>query len=344
MKINLTKREVHPASGAIMMAIGIFLYADVEAFPLIDQNVGWMFIIALYLISIRLLTSLFLQFSRNEFIEKALRHPVRFFAMGTWIAGIFVLCQVTLKYFPEWLHVIQVAAGLNTSLYVVFLFGCIIQMRALLKNQAAFSPHGIILLSTVATQSLVITWAKIYTIPVKFLLIGVIIGALFYLCSVWLINGRYLNGENWSLKDDWPNTNCILHGALSITGLALVSTQALSGTGLLLVWLAVLLVLLSVETVEIVRAVKRVLAYGWKKGLFTYDVSQWSRNFTFGMFYAFSVAMPEPHSLTILHQFHTGFLLIWSWVVLLFLCVEIFLWASSASYSVREKEVTNLRR
>ncbi|WP_371019017.1 hypothetical protein [Pseudalkalibacillus sp. JSM 102089] len=342
MKANIKRREIHPASGAILMALGIFLYADVEAFPLIARNFGGMLLIGVWLISVSLLSSLVLQFSRREWRETVLHHPVRFFMMGTWVAGIFVLCQVTLKYFPESFYVIQILVILNTFLSFLFLGGSLIHFYSLLKEQSTASIHGIILLSTVTTQALVVTWAKMFALPLEVLMFGVVLGGLFYLCGTWCLSLRYLRGRNWSLKNDWKNTNCILHGALSITGLALVSTQALSATVSFFLWIAILLILLSVETIEIIRAVKRVQAYGWRKGLFTYDVSQWSRNFTFGMFYAFSIALPErQNSIALIDQFQHHFIFLWSWVVILLLCLEVILWIGSLS--LREKEPTTLQ-
>src|SRR5690606_9654592 len=102
---------------------------------------------------------------------------------------------------------------------------------------------------------------------------------------------RYLRG-GWSLVHDWNNTNCILHGAMSITGLAAALTLSVPLGFTVLVWGWVLAVFVVVEAVELLRAVKRVSALGWKEGVLSYHVSQWSRNFTFGMFYAFTVHLP----------------------------------------------------
>jgi len=41
--------------------------------------------------------------------------------------------------------------------------------------------------------------------------------------------------------------------------------------------------------VEIARAMKRTRLYGFAEGLLIYDPTQWSRNFTFGMLYAFTL-------------------------------------------------------
>jgi hypothetical protein len=58
-------------------------------------------------------------------------------------------------------------------------------------------------------------------------------------------------------------------------------------------WLYVALVFVAVEGIEALRLWLRVREYGWRAGVGVYDVSQWARNFTFGMFYAFTAAALE---------------------------------------------------
>jgi hypothetical protein len=55
-------------------------------------------------------------------------------------------------------------------------------------------------------------------------------------------------------------------------------------------WIYCALAFVLVEAVELVRLARRVRQYGWLGGVLVYDASQWARNFTFGMFYAFTVA------------------------------------------------------
>src|SRR5690606_3608447 len=87
------------------------------------------------------------------------------------------------------------------------------------------------------------------------------------------------------------NTNCMLHGAMSITGLALVVSGAVPLEATLALWIYVLGVFVTVEAIEIVRLIARIRAYGLRRGALTYRVTQWSRNFTFGMFVAFTLAL-----------------------------------------------------
>ena len=127
--------------------------------------------------------------------------------------------------------------------------------------------------------------------------------------------------------EDWTNTNCIIHGGLSITGLAIVSAEMFQEEILLYYWMLVLVVFCLVEGLEVVRAIKRVQKKGWREGIFSYNVSQWSRNFTFGMFYAFTMALHEnPYYKNKLYDFHEIFLSLWAWLVLIALVIEIVLW------------------
>jgi hypothetical protein len=155
-------------------------------------------------------------------------------------------------------------------------------------------PNGVILLTTVATQAVAFPAVRLFpdAVPVREIAYALLaLGLACYLAGAVLIFRRYLAGPRWRLATDWENTNCILHGALSISGFAAVVSGAV-GTGLLAAyWAMTLVVFVVVETIELGRLVTRVRAYGWREGVLVYDVSQWARNFTFGMFYAFTVAL-----------------------------------------------------
>src|SRR5690606_7422554 len=78
-----------------------------------------------------------------------------------------------------------------------------------------------------------------------------------------------------------------------ITGLAVVVWAATPPAVTLALWLYTLCVFVAVETVELVRLGTRIRRHGWRRGAFDYHVTQWSRNFTFGMFYAFTLALSQ---------------------------------------------------
>jgi hypothetical protein len=91
-------------------------------------------------------------------------------------------------------------------------------------------------------------------------------------------------------------------------------------------WAAVVVVLVLVEAVEIARLAARVREFGWRTGIAVYDPSQWARNFTFGMFYAFTLAFAQqdpaigPSTLNALRNL---VLANGAYIVLFFLAVEV---------------------
>ncbi|MBN8192836.1 hypothetical protein JI667_11850 [Bacillus sp. NTK074B] len=330
MKIIDDKDIVHPASGAVIMAIGIFLYAAVDAFTWINYTSGEVMAVFLIVLAVFTYQSIFKQWVLKPCFTVLIRNPVQSFAVGSWVAGLSVLSNVITKYFPAMSMGVQVMMMINTLLWVVFTANCFYQFKELMKRPSAYAPHGVVLLSAVATQSLVIYWLKVFSLP-KGLLIGVIsLGVLLYTIGLTIVVLRYIRGNPWTIIDDWPSTNCIIHGALSITGLALVTSEMFSGRIMMIFWLFVFILLICIEVMEVVRAVKRIQKLGWKRGIFTYHISQWSRNFTFGMFYAFTMTMHQnPYYMNDFYEFHQGFLHFWMWIVFLLLITEIGLWAGS---------------
>ncbi|WP_082235271.1 hypothetical protein [Halobacillus massiliensis] len=320
---------VNPASASIIMALGVFLYAAIEALPFFHLVIGQVLTGVLAVFGIIIYSALARQLFRG-FFYSLLKNPVNSFVIGSWIAGLSVLSEVTLKYYPDLLAAAQAIAVLNTGLYVLFMVICIYSFTKLIKYSGAHSPHGTVLLSTVATQSLVILWGDMFPfLPTSLLMTATLAGIVFYFIGIFLIGRRY-KLHHWSIAEDWTSTNCIIHGALSITGLALIAAGGISPFFMLIYWLIVFSMVLLVELLEILRAVKRVRTYGWKEGVFTYNVSQWSRNFTFGMFYAFTMMRHEgAYYLPGMYDFHETLLSLGVWVVFFFLAAEIIVWAGS---------------
>ncbi|EQB34700.1 MULTISPECIES: TDT family transporter [Virgibacillus] len=329
---------INPSSGAIIMALGIFLFVTIDAFPFLE-NIKLFFVFIFLYIGMLIYTLITIQLFHKDFLISLLINPVNSFVIGTWIAGISVLSNVIMKYLPEFHRFVQGIVCVNTLLWLGFLLICLYNFKRLYKKSQKYPVHGIILLSTVATQSMVLSWLPFFQqIPIKLIKIIIMIGLLFYGLGILLIIFRY-SRNNWSLLDDWTNTNCIIHGALSITGLAIVSSHLLSADLILIFWLLVFILFLLVESIEIVRGIKRVSNLGWKKGIFTYNVSQWSRNFTFGMFYAFTFKIHSNIDYkSTLESLHEIILSFWNWTVLLILVIEIGIWFRS--YFIDRNKIT----
>lgn len=333
MQQQNTYKKIEPASAAIIMAGGIFLIGSVNAFPMLDVQLGKYLAFIVLIAWIVIYKSLSVQFFHRDFLIPFMKHPVNSFAIGTWIAGVSVLCNVFIKYFPNIIRITQAMAILNTFLWLFFIVACVYNFHKLFIDYQSYPVHGVILLSTVGTESIILLLNNVFfQLPTYFSETIILLGVIFYLAGIFLIVNRYLRQKDWSLANDWSNTNCIIHGALSITGLAIVTTNTFTPVFTTVLWLTVFGLLIVIESIEIIRAVLRIKRYGWNKGLLNYNVSQWSRNFTFGMFYTFTLVMHVNPFYTmpkILYSFQTGFMMFWSWVVLSALVIQIGIYLKS---------------
>lgn len=286
----MKSKQLEPTIAAVIMSIGIYIYGPLEKFAFFNNQIGLIASIILLCMWIFIyfrLTFAFLFI--KTFRRNLLLHPIESFAIGTWIAGVSILCNVLLKYMPYYPLLTKIIASINSIIWIGFLVLILNNFIQLFKNQKENSAHGIILLSAVGTQSISILLNQVYdhTFPLITTVI-ITIGTLFYCIGVFFIIKRYIHLEDWNILYDWNNTNCIIHGALSITGLAIVSMNGLNTNGVLSLWFFIFTILIFIELIEIVRMILRILKLGLDEGVFIYHVSQWSRIFTFGMFYVFT--------------------------------------------------------
>lgn len=304
----MRKRPTPTAGGGIVMAIGIFGLAALQRIPgaaeLLNEplalmlSVIWLFTAASYLID-------FFKGTLHVHTES----PIGRFGIGTWVAGTAVLARMEMVGVEDWSMNVEAMLGVIALLLWIWFMRLVIEaFRAMRACHERLQTRGVILLSTVSTQSLALIAADLAYSPPLFpwlepvvsrvLFAGIataliIVGTGFYVAGVSLILQRYWRQKGWTLAIDWDNTNCILHGAMSITGLAAVLSGTIPIFVCLLIWLYVFTMFILVELVEVARAYLRVRSLGWREGLFVYHVSQWARNFTFGMFYAFTWAFTQ---------------------------------------------------
>lgn len=282
-------------AGGIVMSVGIFAayaYTQLPGYtPLcaklltIEIFILWLLTAWSYLGS--LLHGTFRKLHYEPFLQR--------FTIGTWVAGTAVLAALTASTLPEisWLsRVLAIAAIVIYLPYlVVFVHGYIELWKRPFKQAAT----GIILLATVSTQSIIIALHDVFGSRFSSDMGPIIIPIdILFLCSgLALIALHYRNLAERDIATDWKNANCIIHGAVSITGLAAVLSASFSGGFMVGLWYMAAFLFVAVESIEVLRAYQRVRRHGLIRGLLTYDVSQWTRTFTFGMFYAFTFALRD---------------------------------------------------
>jgi hypothetical protein len=196
--------------------------------------------------------------------------------------------------------------------------------------------NGVLLISTVGTQSTVILGNTVFGkgYPVLASRLFITLGILFYIFAFVLIIKRYFFTNDWNVEDDWQNTNCILHGAMSITGLASVVSKAVNYNMILVIWIWIIVWFAIVEIIELYRGCRRIKKYGFSNGIAVYDVTQWSRIFTFGMFYTFTMRLNlsmSDYSNNFLLSLQNFILKSGTWVMVIILVIEGILFFKSQS-------------
>ena len=286
-------------SGSIVMAGGIFVIGALGQLGL-PPIVG-------RLVTLELLVVwgyLALSYARSGLgggLSGSIAQPMGAFGVGTWIAGSAVLGRAILQVLPEWRPVGIALWVVSVALWLWYLRLLPAALGAATNPSGGYRANGAVLLSTVATQSLVVAGTALLPggIPQTLSVALILLGYLFYVAGLVPILRRYLARSDWTLADDWENANCIVHGAMSITGLAIVASGALPLSWAVVTWTWVVATFVVVEALELARAFVRVRAYGWGDGLLVYHPTQWARNFTYGMLYAFTLqlhASPAPDS------------------------------------------------
>lgn len=289
--------------GAIIMAGGIFAAAALQRLPQGELLVrpmatvliaGWMVIAGTIVVT-----------GATGKIGAHTGPVIGSFAIGTWVAASAVAARMAMLAAPAapWFADLLFTASVGVWLWFIPRamrnFG-----RIMLTRAAETRPTGVVLLTTVATQAVALLVFRLFpaVAPVRdaaVVLIG--LGVVCYAIGVVVIFRRYTRDSGWRLATDWDNTNCILHGALSITGLTAVVSGRFETAVLAPFWALTLAVFIVVETIEVMRLIVRVRAFGWREAVLVYDTSQWARNFTFGMFYAFTSAFVGRFDLPNIH-------------------------------------------
>ncbi|HET7628178.1 MAG TPA: hypothetical protein VFK44_07295 [Bacillales bacterium] len=315
------------SSAAMIMSFGIFMSGVSRHFSLFTGFYGKIFAIALFALWVYFIGVYVKDLLDSGNRKFHLGDPVGSFGIGTWVAATSVTGTILVHRVPEFAAVAEVMAGFNVFLWALFFGLCVKNFVIVFRNRWYEKMHGIILLSTVATESVLIFCHALFRdlLPHVFAVTLLLIGTFFYMIGFLLIVLRYLRTfRQLRWIHEWTNTNCILHGSMSITGLAGILSNAVSDRAAVAIWLWVFVWFIIVESCETVRAVIRVKQLGFARGIGSYNVTQWARNFTFGMFFAFTMHLRVPPA-GWLSALHHSVLTYFAWIVVLLFLNEVLL-------------------
>lgn len=335
------KIYLHTSTMAVVMALGIITQGVLLNFfgtRFFNGIVGEGLCVIIFALWCSFSFSFLLSYFNKKFKSVHYSHPINRFGIGTWVAGTSICGILIDKQFIEWSFISQILLFFNIFLWIIYIGGSVRAFYELHQNCLAKNVHGILLLTTVSTQSIVLLISTVdHNAPFTVVVFLIAFGIGFYLIGTFFIIKRYVTTDSWTIKTDWNNTNCILHGALSITGLACAVSHVLSKHGVVLIWVFAAIVFLIIESIEIYRLIDRLKFYGIKDGILIYDVSQWSRIFTFGMFYTVTFkSAPTQFLLSVIRKMiiTTGI-----WTIMILGIFELFLWVKH--YNMNYKKLSS---
>jgi hypothetical protein len=281
---RLRGRTLPPGAGAALMALGIFALAALPALPggaALRQPLALAVLVLWVLLALRFAA----QWRRGA--DPRALPPMAQIAAGTWIAGTAVTAALVVAAVPSWAPLAVPLVAVALALWPWFLRLAAAAVRHVVAD-ARQRVTGSILLVTVATEATALLCTIFSRPPAwpRLMIALVAMGAAAYVAGATLLARAWLNTPCWRLDEDWDTGNCILHGAVSITGLAAIFSGAVPAADCLALWLFAAAMFAAVEAIELARLVLRLRRHGWRRGALSYDTSQWARNFTFGMFYA----------------------------------------------------------
>lgn len=277
------------AAGGIVMSLGIFSTYALDQMPFYSSALGRIVTIEILVIWLFIAWSIGESMVHRRFLTHYKGIWQRF-AIGTWVAGTAILATLVRRDLPEASDLALALAAVAIAIYTPYVVNFVQAYWTLWRHPFRQRATGIVLLPTVATESLIIMLITIFGKSISPpLALGIIAFDLVFLTSGQILTALHFRKMHTAaLASEWPNANCIIHGGVSITGLTLTLSGDFGPLVLFGVWATCLLLLIVIESLEVVRAAQRIRRYGLTEGVLTYGVSQWARNFTFGMFYAFS--------------------------------------------------------
>ncbi|MBB2479014.1 hypothetical protein H5P36_02220 [Bacillus sp. APMAM] len=347
MLSRVLKQQVPTSAGAIVMATGILLLGAMQKVVFQHKDLA---IISTTLVLL-LLFIVYIAFVRDMILgvmwERHFCDPISSFGVGTWIAATSVSILVIMN-FALFLRPIALILFLLNCILTISYIAIIVRNYILLfksnGSRLRKKVHGILLLASVAIQSIIAAGQSVFGKPFV-AVFGTWLwwtGCLLYGLGFVLILNRYIRSEDRNLAQNWKNTNCIIHGAMSISGLVGATMDVVSPAILVMVWIWVMIAFCIVEGIEIARSMQRIKRYGWKEGMWIYDTSQWARNFTFGMLLAFSMHLPKQGILTHFVNTKSFVLSIGPYIVVILFVVEVLIALTGRTTASKIPESVNM--
>jgi len=341
VNLKIDRFNISTVAGAPIMAIGIMLKGVFTgvSMPMVHEILFYCIISIFYWVIIHYTFDLL----QGEFFSSHIKNPISSFSIGTWIAATSIITILLSD--QEFLVTSHILLYINLFLWLLYIALIVRNYLFIFRKISSFMEdiHGGLLLPCVATQSIVISGYHSHgvTFPQLYANILLVLGILFYLLNLGLIVFRYYSHPSGDLTNSWKNTNCIIHGAMSITGVSIITSHIESSNLIEFIWMTSFTLFLIIETIEVIRAIQRINQFGWKEGLLIYSPTQWARIFTFGMFLFFTKKLPI-NDYSLIESIQNPVLFLLPIIIVSLVLIEIYLLGTHYLKNVKPKHIKQL--
>jgi hypothetical protein len=319
------------ALGAFLLYVMPYLPADLAIFkPYLTMEllIIWLFIAESYV---------HCYMHKHFYIHT--RHLLSRINIGTWVVSTAILSLLWLKSFHDLNEVALLLGLVAVMVWIEYMRMMLGDLNTLARNPVGLKLNGSIFLITISTQLIAILLSTILGdwLPMPILVLLIITGYFYYGICLILSVRFYLQTHLKHVVLEWAHTNSMLHGALSISGIACMRAGVLPSGLVISTWIAALTLFIIVESTAFLRLIWNTQQKGWQAALWRYDISQWSRSFTYALFYAFTIAIERIQPLAWKPM---TFIIIGygKYLVLAFLVIETVLFFHAKSKPMIEKE------
>lgn len=284
-----TRKYFSTTVGSIIMAFGIFVLYALPELPFSNNIIINLATLELLILWIYIAINILVIYLKGDF--SALIHGVNNnLGVGTWVASSAVLAMLLFKIIPTYHVVNWIIALIPICIWIAYLW---LIIPKLLCINTLYINSGIIFLITVSTQSIVLLLNALLPNHISTLinLVLILSGYIFYVFSLIVIIRYCFSIKPKRLLLSWSNTNSIIHGALSISGLASLIAASINDIFIIFTWFMATCLFITVEAISLIGLYYRIRIVDIKKGARVYEISQWSRIFTYGMYYAFTLSI-----------------------------------------------------